>query len=75
MNRLKELYEQKIMPELIEKYGYKNKMQVPRMQKWQDSARCFSDRTQGGLRRRESFLKVSMQSVKSVSKIFSPPDF
>ena len=31
--RLREEYENRIMPELMQKFGYKNKMQVPRLQK------------------------------------------
>lgn len=33
MARLKEIYEEKIMPKLIEKFGYKNAMQVPKLKK------------------------------------------
>lgn len=33
MARLKETYEKEIVPSLMEKFGYKNKMQVPRLQK------------------------------------------
>lgn len=33
MARLKELYKEKILPALIEKYKYKNKMQVPKLLK------------------------------------------
>lgn len=33
MARLKEEYNSKIVPELMQKFGYKNKMQVPRLQK------------------------------------------
>ena len=33
MARLKEVYEKEIIPALMEKFGYKNKMQVPRLEK------------------------------------------
>lgn len=31
MARLKEIYEQEVVPALVEKFGYKNKMQAPRL--------------------------------------------
>ena len=33
MNRLKEVYNKEIIPSLKEKYGYKNVLQVPRLEK------------------------------------------
>lgn len=33
MSRLKEKFEQEVLPALMEKFGYKNVMQVPRMEK------------------------------------------
>ncbi|MDD4956093.1 MAG: 50S ribosomal protein L5 [Candidatus Omnitrophica bacterium] len=33
MARLKEMYEKEIVPSLIEEFGYKNKMQVPKLEK------------------------------------------
>ncbi len=33
MARLKDLYKSKIVPELIEEFGYKNSMAVPRVEK------------------------------------------
>ena len=33
MARLKEMYEKEIVPELMEKFGYSNRMQVPRVEK------------------------------------------
>jgi large subunit ribosomal protein L5 len=33
MSQLKQIYEKEIIPQLIEKFGYKNRMQVPRLEK------------------------------------------
>lgn len=33
MARLREIYNEEIVPEMISKFGYKNKMQVPRLEK------------------------------------------
>jgi len=33
MSQLKQFYEKEVMPQLIEKFGYKNRMEVPRLNK------------------------------------------
>jgi len=33
MSRLKDLYKSKVVPELVKKFGYRNQMAVPKMEK------------------------------------------